>query len=736
MWMAANSKGWASEAGKAALVAALCVGMVTPQGIAERPSDGPPTGPSSPTSTHKFYPLTDDQKVLHALNRLTFGPRPGDQERVSKMGLDAWFQEQLHPEKIDDSKLTAMLDRFPGLKLSQAKMRDKFPTEELIREQADRHIGIPSDPVGYAIHSDLIAKYFDERKEGAKKQENMGGEMAPHPAGFAKRKSTISDADLKAMWIELMPDPHGFKSKEEVAKIGNKQAPIPAMDKEDVEAVMALAPQQRYERLLGMDPLEMVAFRKAIKFERTHEVIDGMKPEQMEAVQAMNGPLQTIREEAAESRVDRDIYSERQLQAVMDDFWLNHFSVYAEKSQPEEYMTGPYERDSILPYSLGRFEEMLLTTAKSPAMLTFLDNWESVGPNSVKGKSGKGEYHGINENYARELLELHTFGVRCEVSAEHPASKLDPTCGGGYTQQDIIEIAKCFTGWTLEKTNSEKFGEGVFDASMHEPGEKHVLGQTIRENGPNEALQVLHMLATSPATATFVSTKLAMRFVSDTPDPALVARMADVFQKTAGDVKSVVSTMFHSPEFWAPNVYRAKVKTPIEFVASIVRASGAQVQNAAVLVQEVKTLGMPIYGRETPDGYSWANAQWVSSNSLVSRMNFALVFSGGKVSGLQPKWNSLLGYSDDSPLNSSPTPETELALENLLLGQPAADRTRSGVLTGYKNPAVQRASQRKFTGETTDEDGATLMSLASGEQGDSINTMAGLLLGSPDFQRR
>jgi hypothetical protein len=194
--------------------------------------------------------------------------------------------------------------------------------------------------------------------------------------------------------------------------------------------------------------------------------------------------------------------------------------------------------------------------------------------------------------------------------------------------------------------------------------------------------------------------------------------------------------MFHSPEFWAPNVYRAKVKTPIEFVASIVRASGAQVQNAAVLVQEVKTLGMPIYGRETPDGYSWASSEWVSSNALVSRMNFALVFSGGKVSGLQPKWNSLLGYGDESPLISSPTAETEMALENLLLGQPAADRTRSSVLTGYKNPAVQKVAGRKVTGATTDEDGATLMSLASGEQGAAINTMAGLLLGSPDFQKR
>jgi len=732
MWMTANIKGWASEAGKTALVAALCVGMVTPQGIAEGPSDGPPSGPSSPTSTHKFYPLTDDQRVLHALNRLTFGPRPGDAERVSKMGLEAWFSQQLHPETIDDSKLTAMLDRFPGLKLSQSKVMEEFPTEELIRERADRHIGIPNDPVGYAIHSDLIAKYFDERKTSAKKEDGMGGEMAPHSAGFAKRKGTISDADLQAMWKELMPDPHGFKTKEEVAKIGNKQPPIPAMDKEDAEAVMALAPQQRYQRLLGMDPLEMIAFRKAIKFERAHEVTDGMSPVQMEAVQAMNGPLQTIREEAAESRVDRDIYSERQLQAVMDDFWVNHFSVYAEKSQPEEYMTGPYERDAILPYALGNFEQMLVTTAKSPAMLTFLDNWESVGPNSVKGKSGKGEYHGINENYAREVLELHTYGVRCEVSAEHPASKLDPTCGGGYTQQDIIELAKCFTGWTLDKTS----GAGVFDVGMHEPGEKHVLGKTIRDGGPNEALQVLDMLAKSPATATFVSTKLAKRFVSDDPPPALVARMADVFQKTSGDIKSVLSTMFHSPEFWAPNVYRAKVKTPIEFVASIVRASGAQVQNAAVLVQEVKTLGMPIYGRETPDGYSWASSEWVSSNALVSRMNFALVFSGGKVSGLQPKWNSLLGYGDESPLISSPTAETEMALENLLLGQPAADRTRSSVLTGYKNPAVQKVAGRKVTGATTDEDGATLMSLASGEQGAAINTMAGLLLGSPDFQKR
>ena len=288
----------------------------------------------------------------------------------------------------------------------------------------------------------------------------------------------------------------------------------------------------------------------------------------------------------------------------------------------------------------------------------------------------------------------------------------------------------------------------VLDASRHEGGTKTVLGVQIKENGYNEGLQVLHMLATSPATAHFISQKLAVRFVSDTPPPALVDRMAQTFLKTDGDMKAVLTTMFHSAEFWAPSVYRAKVKTPIEFVASAVRASDAAVVTIA-LVQAMNQLGMPIYGMQTPNGYSWQADQWVSSNALVSRMNFALVLSGSRVPGAKTDWPRLLGNGAND--TNIPSPDTELRLEKIILGQPAAARTRATVLDQFNNPTAQHAAEQNFALKESDDDDAAAAVMrpvygkgrraqGAGLQNDQpetpLDTMAGLLLGSPDFQRR
>jgi len=261
---------------------------------------------------------------------------------------------------------------------------------------------------------------------------------------------------------------------------------------------------------------------------------------------------------------------------------------------------------------------------------------------------------------------------------------------------------------------------------------------------------VLHILATSPATARFVSTQLAVRFVSDTPSPALVNRMAATFLKTDGDIKAVLSTMFHSPEFWAPSVYRAKVKTPIEFMASALRASDANLVNPAVVVQAMNQLGMPIYGMQTPNGYSWKADHWVSSNALVSRMNFALVLSGGRVPGAHPDWPHLLGDAEESPVVTAPNSATELKLESLLLGQPATPRTRGTVMEQFTNPDTQQTAQQNFAmkANAADDMGASLVriggkkqqgqgpGLQAGQPATPLATMAGLLLGSPDFQRR
>ncbi len=370
-----------------------------------------------------------------------------------------------------------------------------------------------------------------------------------------------------------------------------------------------------------------------------------LSPQQKEIFAALQGSARMIGAEVLESRLQRDVYSRREVEAVMTDFWLNHFNVYIRKNGNEPYLIPAYERETIRPHALGRFEDLLVATAKSPAMLMYLDNWQSIGPDSDAAHRGQrfGAFaknpqakqalkdRGLNENYARELMELHTLGVGCEVSKDHTAAELDPACGKGYTQADVTEVAKVFSGWTIDRPNQG--GEFQFEEHRHEPGKKMVLGQTIHDNGEKEGLEVLHMLAMSPATAKFVSTKLAVRFVSDTPPPALIDRMAKSYLASGSDIRSVLRTMFHSPEFWSPEVYRAKVKTPLEFVTSALRATDADVANAMPVVQSLDRLGMPLYGMQTPNGYSWQSEPWVSTGALVSRMNFALVLSGDKLPG-------------------------------------------------------------------------------------------------------
>jgi uncharacterized protein (DUF1800 family) len=396
-------------------------------------------------------------------------------------------------------------------------------------------------------------------------------------------------------------------------------------------------------------------------------------------------------------------------------------------------------------------------------MLMYLDNWQSIGPDSIAAKNGGrfAQYaqnpqvkqalkdRGLNENYARELMELHTLGVQCEVSQDHPMSALDKACGQGYTQQDVTQVAKVLTGWTIDQPF--RSGGFQFEERRHEPGSKTVMGQKISENGEREGLQVLHMLATSPATAKFISTKLAVRFVSDTPPPALVDRMAKAFLASNGDIKTVLRTMFDSPEFWSPEVYRAKVKTPEEFVVSAVRASGADVKNAMPLVQALDKLGMPFYGMQTPNGYSWMAEPWVNTGDLVSRMNFALGLSGDRFFGVETDWSRVLGETragvEPAALSSGSSDEAaaakEMKLETALLGQAVSDRTRSTVLQQFQNQAMQQQAVKDFSIRPNDFEPTSQVlnpdwkrqQLRSPEDREAA-MMAGLLLGSPEFQRR
>jgi uncharacterized protein (DUF1800 family) len=311
--------------------------------------------------------------------------------------------------------------------------------------------------------------------------------------------------------------------------------------------------------------------------------------------------------ELAEQKLLRAVYSDRQLQEVLVDFWFNHFNVDARKNRARFLLTA-YERDAIRPHVLGSFRDLLGATAKSPAMLFYLDNWMSAGPEAPQAKPrnpGRAP-RGLNENYARELMELHTLGV-----------------DGGYTQKDVTEVARALTGWTIEPPRTGNAFR--FDPRMHDNGEKIVLGHVIKAGGgETDGDQVLAMLASHPSTARFIATKLARRFVSDVPPKALVERAAARFRATHGDLREVTREILTSPEFLSPAAYNAKIKTPFEFVVSALRETGTDVAGARPLLRQLQQLGMPLYMCQPPTGYKDTADAWVNTGAIVSRLNFAL----------------------------------------------------------------------------------------------------------------
>jgi uncharacterized protein (DUF1800 family) len=343
-------------------------------------------------------------------------------------------------------------------------------------------------------------------------------------------------------------------------------------------------------------------------------------PELRRRLEMAAGPAQVVARDLTESKVLRAVYSNRQLDEVLADFWFNHFNVFMDKGA-DRYLVTEYERDSIRPHVLGKFRDLLEATAKSPAMLFYLDNWQSVDPNAPQarrpGANTKQQRRGLNENYGRELMELHTLGV-----------------DGGYTQKDVTEVARCFTGWTIYQP--QRGGKFVFNPRLHDGGEKVVLGVRIPAGGGiHDGEKVLDIVAHHPSTAHFISKKLAMRFVADDPPESLVAHMAQTFAKTDGDIRAVLETMLDSKEFWSEGAYRTKVKSPLEMVASAVRAVNGDVDFAAPLVNQLTQLGEPLYRKVEPTGYSNSSKEWLNSAGLVARMNFALQLADNKVPGVK-----------------------------------------------------------------------------------------------------
>ena len=673
-------------------------------------------------------PAPNEQKrAVQALNRLTFGPRPGDVQQVMAMGVERWIDLQLQPEKISDSAVESRLAALRTLHMSSKELAEQFPDNQMIRQVMDGKRGMPSDAAKRAVYQVQIARLQEkqpQKKEEKKKEEvavsvpPLASETAKTAEELAAAASGDATADSNSM------NAPGMTSMSAPNREGAAKPAIvddaEARRREDrlyadlkVQSLLDLPADQRYKKIMAMSSEEQVVFADALRGGggKALEFLAGMDPRQKETLLAMNNPQAVVSDELVQAKLLRAIYSERQLEEVMTDFWFNHFNVFSGKG-PERLFLTNYEQGVIRPRALGKFEDLLVATAKSPAMLFYLDNWLSVGPNSMRALGipdrpvrAYGPYgrprrfpapnpsakrrvnNGLNENYGRELLELHTLSVN-----------------GGYSQRDVTEVAKVFTGWTIEKPNEG--GGFKYEPRMHEPGPKFVLGHRIKPKGDGEAegRAVLHLLATSPQTAHFISLKLAERFVSDDPPAVLVDRMAKTFEKKKGDIREVLTTLFHSPEFWADGAYRAKVKTPLEFVASAVRATGADVEDAMPLARQIANMGMPLYGAQPPTGYSMKAEAWVSSAALLNRMNFALGLTAGKVRGVKLDAVQLAGGAP-APVNAALAVS---AMEAKLLADDVSKQTHDSIVAQVGAPA----------------------------RPPSASTIAGLLLGSPEFQRR
>jgi len=667
----------------------------------------PGLGAQAAASSASGTKIDTDQRILHVLNRFTFGATPGEMAAVRKVGIDAWFEQQLHPSSIPDRDVDARLAEFPALRLPVPTLLERFPSGAMIRQTANGKLAEPRDPYLSAIYNRHIDLYEEKQAKKADEKPKMA-----------------TDTDMATIGIVAGQAqgqlPLNQKGKARLDK-GR-----PAYAELLVKTTLALPPDERVKRILTMQPEEYGQLQDSLKGPQKMLVTQDMTPAQRELVEDFDNPTRTVVRELQGQRLLRDIYSKRQLQEVMTTFWLNHFNVYLHKNDEAPYYLVSYERDVIRPRALGNFEDLLVATAESPAMMLYLDNATSTGPDSpavekqkqrvTMGKPAKkGTPPGLNENYARELMELHTLGVN-----------------GGYTQKDVTEVAKVFTGWTVDQP---ALGGGFkFDETRHEPGKKLVLGKKIKENGQKEGLQLLHMLATSPATAHFIAQELAVAFVSDTPSPALVNRMAQTFLKEHGDVAAILKTMLHSPEFWASDVYQAKMKTPLEYVISAARASGVEIEDTQPLANALNQMGMPLYSCVPPTGYSAKAEEWVSTGALVTRMNFALSLATNHFPGIKAKW--VPGHLEESGPNQS-----EQLLEARLIPAGVSEKTRAAVI----DQATGQASGLP-TGTTAGVEGnqgnmpIAARALSPSARQTAIERqnaqLAGLLLGSPEFQRR
>ena len=423
---------------------------------------------------------------------------------------------------------------------------------------------------------------------------------------------------------------------------------------------------------------------------------------------------QMVVTELQRARLLRAVYSERQLFEVMVEFWENHFNIFANKDD-DRYLLTSFDREAIRPFAMGRFRDLLGATAHSPAMLYYLDNWRSsvARPYPAKGDKPAGVDGGLNENYARELMELHTLGVN-----------------GGYTQQDVQEVARCFSGWTILKPNEQ--GLFLYRPGLHDDGEKVVLGHRILPGGGiADGERVLDILATHPSTAQFVATKLARRFIGDDPPATIVNRAAAVFLKTDGSIRETLRAILTSPEFFSQSVYRAKMRSPFEYAAAAMRALNAETDADPSVVNLIGRMGQPLFGRVTPDGYADRAEQWLSSGAMVARFNFASALATNRLKGTSINLTALLSGSDREGSDA-----VTAQLAKLTVMGDLSPNTRAALVKVLgKGPEKGNSSQAPPNSATVAV-GYESNGPAAGGTPPYAAELLTLLLGSPEFQRR
>jgi uncharacterized protein (DUF1800 family) len=712
------------------------------------------TKPKLPPKDAPLVPLTERERALQLLDRFTFGPRPGDVDRVLAMGADTWLAQQLNPDAIKDPALDKRLGDFPTLNMTPEQALTVFPDRGMIQQVAGGKRPMPTDPLLAAMYEVQVAKLrqqIDSRKPDA------NGNLAPEPSD-AEKAAEKQQGQLTASRI--------------------------------AGELFAMPKYQRMAALIQMPVEDRIAFTSNVGGDQKNLLMTEFTPREREiflAIASNVGASYQIGQELSQAKMVRAILSERQLQEVMTDFWFNHFNIYIGKDSDQWYTTS-YERDVIRKNALGKFSDLLVATAQSPAMMVYLDNWLSIGPGSLangvnpanpRSKPGN---RGLNENYGREIMELHTVGVN-----------------GGYSQADVTNLAAILTGWSVDRPYQA--GPFQFDPKKHEPGTKTWLGHRIGSGpafviqgtspqdaalagksalamddmsmgnmgsapsgaakqavvlasapgnqGMKEGLEALNLLAHSPQTARFISWKIAQRFVADDPPPALVDNMAKTFLSSDGDIKAVLRTLVASPEFNSKKYFRNKVKTPMEFLASAYRTTMTDPSNPGALVNTIKNMGMPLYYALPPTGYYITADKWMNTGALVDRLNFAYQLTNSKFAnqkfdaakvvalglmGEQALPTEVASAETPKPAHASFT-EAMMTSENATAGAqkptPAgteiALKVLQSTLIGGQVSAQTNELIHKQISQATEQ---------NTPPADTLNLLTALVMGSPEFQLR